>query len=107
MIDDDNRDINMLLVVDKNTMINRLVFTYSSMEILSMTFDEMGMEFDKWHRIEVCIDTRKALFTISVEEKSFAQNIPELNNFDKINLAFGINDQFGTQITDIDRKSVV
>ena len=106
MIDDDGRDINMLLGIDKNTMINRLVFTYSSTEILSKTFDEMGMEFDKWHRIEVCIDTRKATFTISVGEKSFSQNIPELKTFDKINLAFGRNDQFGTQITDIPSMTV-
>jgi len=106
MIDDNGRDINMLLGVDKNTMINRLVFTYSSMEILSKTFDEMSMEFDKWHKIDVYIDTRKALFKITVGEKSFSHNIPELKTFDKINLAFGRNDQFGTQITDIPSMTV-
>ncbi|MDR1202267.1 MAG: hypothetical protein LBL58_11680 [Tannerellaceae bacterium] len=106
MFDDEEQNISMLLNTVNNTMKKKLAFTYSSKEILSKTFDEMEMYPDKWHRIEIIVDTKKALFTVVVSNKTFSQNIPELKTFNKINLVFGRNDRFGLQITDIPSMTV-
>jgi two-component SAPR family response regulator len=106
MFDEEEQNISMLLNTVNNTMKKKLAFTYSSKEILSKTFDEMEMYPDKWHRIDITVDTKEALFTVVVSNKTFSQHIPELKTFDKINLVFGRNDRFGLQITDIPSMAV-
>jgi two-component SAPR family response regulator len=106
MFDDEEQNISMMLNTVNNTMKNKLAYTYSSKEILSKTFDEMEMNPDKWHKIEITVDTRKALFMVVVGNKAFSRHIPELKTFDKINLVFGRNDRFGLQITDIPSMAV-
>lgn len=106
MYNEENQHISMLLNILKDTTINKLVFTYASEEILNMTFDDLGMSFDKWYKIEVNVDTRQTLFTVQIGNKSFTKNLPALKTFDKINVIFGRNDHYGLQITDIPSMTV-
>ena len=101
IFDEDGHNISMLLNIVKSTMVNKLAFTYSSREILSKTFEEAEISFDEWKTVEVSIDTKKELLTVSIGDKRFSQSIPELKSFNKINVVFGRNDRYGIQITDI------
>jgi two-component SAPR family response regulator len=106
IFDEEGRSISLLLNIVKNTFVNRLVFTYSAEELFGMTFDEVGMKFDKWQDIKVAIDTKQTLVTVTVGGKEFSRVIMELGAFDKINVIFGRNNHLGSQITDIPSMTV-
>ncbi|MDR0393660.1 MAG: hypothetical protein LBH77_00730 [Tannerella sp.] len=106
IFDEGGRDISLLLNIVKNTFVSRLVFTYSAEELFGMTFDEVGMEFDKWRNISISIDTKQALVTVTVGDKEYSKVITELGAFNKINVIFGRNDHLGSQIADIPSMTV-
>ena len=106
IFDEEGHNISMLINILRNTTTKNLVFTYSSKEILSKTFDDLGLIFDEWYKVEVNIDTKKALFTVTIGERKFTQNLPEIKTFNKINVVFGRNDRFGLQITDIPSMTI-
>ena len=106
VFNEEGNNVSMLINIVRNTSLSKLAFTYSSKEILSKTFDEIEMGFDEWYTVDINIDTKNALFTVAIGDKSFTQNLPELKSFNKINVVFGRNDRYGMQITDIPSMTV-
>jgi two-component SAPR family response regulator len=106
LFDEEGRNVSLLLNIVKNTFVNRLVFTCSAEELFGMTFDEVGMGFDKWQNVKVSIDTKRSSVTVTVGHSVFSKVVADLGTFDKIYIIFGRNNHLGSQIADIPSMTV-
>ena len=101
IIGNNNQNIDLVLASESDVYPNIVATSSKTLSLLNYKFSDFGNTYKKWIHIVIAVETGKKRLFISIGNKEYNFDIPNLNDFKNVNVVFGKNDYLKSLIRDV------